>query len=83
MRSTILLYLTLYIPPTLISFPSASTQTPQGCLPPASQERGISPNLTSFGISLYAPRGGECTRSHSKLDKVNIHIDNPLQSSNQ
>ena len=34
----------------VINFPGASTQTPQGCLPPASQERGISPNLTLFGI---------------------------------
>ena len=49
----------------LINFPGASTQTPQGRLPPASQERGISPNLATLGASLYAPRGGECTHSHS------------------
>lgn len=49
-----------------INFPGASTQTPQGRLPPASQERGISPNLATLGASLYAPRGGECTHSHSK-----------------
>lgn len=48
-----------------INFPGASTQTPQGRLPPASQERGISPNLATLGASLYAPRGGECTHSHS------------------
>ena len=51
----------------LINFPGASTQTPQGRLPPASQERGISPNLATLGASLYAPRGGECTHSHSIL----------------
>lgn len=49
-----------------INFPGASTQTPQGCLPPASQERGIRPNLATLGASLYAPRGGECTHSHSR-----------------
>ena len=36
-----------------INFPGASTQTPQGRLPPASQERGISPNLATLGISLH------------------------------
>ncbi len=35
-----------------INFPGASTQTPQGCLPPASQERGIRPNLATLGASL-------------------------------
>lgn len=32
-----------------INFPGASTQMPQGHLPPATQERGIRPNLTTFG----------------------------------
>lgn len=54
-----------------INFPGASTQTPQGRLPPASQERGISPNLATLGASLYAPRGGECTHSHSSLCRYN------------
>lgn len=41
-------------------------------LPPALQERGIRPNLTSFGISLYAPRGGECTHSHSTKNIITV-----------
>ena len=36
-----------------INFPGASTQMPQGHLPPATQERGIRPNLTTFGTSLH------------------------------
>ena len=54
-----------YLWKSLINFPDASTQTPQGRLPPASQEQGISPNLATLGASLYAPRGEECTHSHS------------------
>lgn len=38
---------------TEINFLGASTQTPQVRLPPAAQERGIGPNLATFGISLY------------------------------
>ena len=44
-----------------INFPGASTQTPQGRLPPASQERGIRPNLAALGISLHDASIGECT----------------------
>ena len=44
-----------------INFPGASTQTPQGRLPPASQERGIRPNLALLGISLNDASIGECT----------------------
>lgn len=36
-----------------INFPGASTQMPQGHLLPAMQERGIRPNLTTFGTSLH------------------------------
>ena len=48
-----------------INFPGASTQTPQGCLPPASQERGIRPNLATLGASLRDASIGECTLNDS------------------
>ena len=44
-------------------------------MPPASQERGISPNLATLGASLYAQGGGECTHSHSKWAKVSYKVD--------
>lgn len=47
----------------LINFPGASTQTPQGRLPSASQERGIRTNLASLGINLNAANSGECILS--------------------
>ena len=50
----------------LINFPGASTQTPQGCLPPASQERGIRPNLATLGASLRDASIGECTLNDSR-----------------
>lgn len=42
-----------------INFPCASTQTPQGRLPPATQEWGIYPNLAMLNISLYDASIGE------------------------
>jgi hypothetical protein len=53
-----------------INFPGASTQTPQGCLPPASQERGIRPNLATLGASLRDASIGECTLNDS-MDSSN------------
>jgi len=50
-----------------INFPGASTQTPQGCLPPASQERGIRPNLATLGASLRDASIGECTLNDSSF----------------
>ncbi len=50
----------------IINFPGASTQTPQGCLPPASQERGIRPNLATLGASLRDASIGECTLNDSR-----------------
>jgi len=41
-----------YFFPYSINFLGASTQTPQGRLPPASQERGAHSNLATLGISL-------------------------------
>lgn len=55
------------IQPFKINFPGASTQTPQGCLPPASQERGIRPNLATLGASLRDASIGECTLNDSNL----------------
>lgn len=43
----------------VINFPGASTQTPQGRLPPATQEWGIYPNLAMLNISLYDASIGE------------------------
>lgn len=53
------------VAPYTINFPGASTQTPQGCLPPASQERGIRPNLATLGASLRDASIGECTLNDS------------------
>ena len=45
----------------MIGIRNKDSQTPQGCLAPASQERGIRPNLTSFGAGLHDAGIGECS----------------------
>ena len=60
-----------------INFPGASTQTPQWRLPPAPQERGISPNLATLGASLYAPMlmyGKEASNRKQEIDRQHYTI---------
>jgi len=68
----------------IINFPGASTQTPQGYLSPATQDRRICPNLATLGISLYNASIGELNppviKSLKESDYKNNRFFLPLHS---